>query len=60
MNPYVQNQSCIPYTPASQPCELGNYASYSIKITGADDVRAGLNFVRETSVRLVIKNTGHE
>ncbi|GKT82132.1 FAD-dependent isoamyl alcohol oxidase [Colletotrichum tofieldiae] len=60
MNPYVQNQSCDPFTPASNTCDLGNYASYSIKVTGPDDVIAGVKFCRENNIRLVIKNTGHE
>ncbi|RAK78082.1 putative FAD-dependent isoamyl alcohol oxidase [Aspergillus fijiensis CBS 313.89] len=60
MNPYVQNYTCVPFTPASQPCILGNYASYSINVTGADDVIAGVAFARENNIRLVIKNTGHD
>jgi hypothetical protein len=60
MNPYFQNQSCDPWTPASKPCELGNYVSYSISIAEADDVVAGIQFSQEENVRLVIKNTGHE
>lgn len=60
MNPYTQNYSCVPFTPSFQPCELGNYASYSINVTGADDVIAGIKFARKNNIRLVIKNTGHE
>ncbi|KAJ4290811.1 hypothetical protein N0V90_010006 [Kalmusia sp. IMI 367209] len=60
MNPYFQNQSCDPWTPASKPCELGNYVSYSISIAEADDVVAGIQFSQEKNVRLVIKNTGHD
>jgi hypothetical protein len=60
MNPYFQNQSCDPWTPATKPCELGNYVSYSISIAEADDVVAGIQFSQEQNVRLVIKNTGHE
>ncbi|KAJ4303025.1 hypothetical protein N0V90_001916 [Kalmusia sp. IMI 367209] len=60
MNAYTQNYSCVPFTPQSQACELGNFASYSIKVTGADDVIAGINFAKENNVRLTIKNTGHE
>jgi len=60
MNPFTQNYSCVPYTATSQPCELGNYASYSINVSRADDVIAGIKFARENNVRLVIKNTGHE
>ncbi|KAI9697553.1 MAG: hypothetical protein M1820_007752 [Bogoriella megaspora] len=60
MNPAFQNQSCDPFTPTETPCELGNYASYSINVTGAGDVTAGIKFAKENNVRLVIKNTGHD
>ncbi|KAI0384309.1 hypothetical protein F5Y04DRAFT_269339 [Hypomontagnella monticulosa] len=57
-SPAFQDQSCDPYTDVSTPCELGNYASYSINVTGVDDVVAGIQFARDNDVRLVIKNTG--
>jgi len=60
MDPLFQNQSCVPYTPQSTPCELGNYVSYSIDIESAEDVRTALRFAKAKNVRLVIKNTGHE
>lgn len=60
MNPFFQNQSCDPFTPASTPCRLGNYASYSINVTGPDDVIAGIKFAQEKNIRLVVKTTGHE
>ncbi|KAI1303965.1 putative FAD-dependent isoamyl alcohol oxidase [Xylaria venustula] len=60
MNGYYQNQSCDPFTDSSKPCELGNYASYSINVTGADDVIAAINFAQEQNVRLVVKSTGHD
>lgn len=60
MNPYYQNQSCDPYTPPNRTCELGNYVSYSIAVSGADDVISGIKFAKDNNVRLVIKNTGHE
>lgn len=60
MNPAIQNQSCDPFTPVDRPCELGNYVSYSINVTGPSDVVAGIHFARKKNVRLVIKNTGHE
>ncbi|KAI0172143.1 FAD binding domain protein [Hypoxylon sp. FL1284] len=52
--------SCNPFSPTSQPCELGNYASYSINVTSAEDVIAGINFAKAYNIRLVIKNTGHD
>jgi hypothetical protein len=60
MNPFYQNQSCDPWTPPQQICELGNYVTYSIDIAQAEDVVAGVQFSKAQNVRLVIKNTGHE
>ncbi|ETS73449.1 hypothetical protein PFICI_15054 [Pestalotiopsis fici W106-1] len=58
--PYFQNQSCDPFTPRERPCSLGNYASYSINVTGAAEIQAGIRFAREKNVRLTLKNTGHD
>ncbi|KAI0862704.1 putative FAD-dependent isoamyl alcohol oxidase [Xylaria cubensis] len=60
MNGYYQNQSCDPFTDSSKPCELGNYAAYSINVTGPDDVIAAVRFADEQNVRLVVKSTGHD
>ncbi|KAI0603272.1 FAD-binding domain-containing protein [Biscogniauxia sp. FL1348] len=58
--PWFQNQTCVPFTPVSTPCELGNYASYSINVSSTDDIAAGLAFAQENNIRLVIKNSGHD
>ncbi|KAL2139204.1 hypothetical protein VTI28DRAFT_5512 [Corynascus sepedonium] len=60
INPYFQNDSCVPFTPVDRPCLLGNYASYSINVTGVKDIQAGLAFARKNNIRLTIKNTGHD
>lgn len=60
MEPFFQNGSCTPFTPVSQPCELGFYADYSINVSTAADIISGLAFAKETNVRITIKNTGHE
>ncbi|KAH7324398.1 putative isoamyl alcohol oxidase [Stachybotrys elegans] len=61
INPYFQNQSCNAfYGVPDTPCELGNLASYSINVTSAEDVIAGVQFAREKDIRLVVKNTGHD
>ncbi|KAI3390395.1 hypothetical protein diail_9819, partial [Diaporthe ilicicola] len=60
MNPYYQNQSCDPFTPASRTCQLGNYAAYSINVMTAQHVIAGFDFARQNNVRLVAKTTGHD
>jgi FAD/FMN-containing dehydrogenase len=60
MAPYWQNNSCSPFYGPTGPCELGDVASYAINVASADDVVAGLRFVKEKNIRLVIKNTGHD
>ncbi|KAI8632857.1 FAD-binding domain-containing protein [Xylariaceae sp. FL1651] len=58
--PWFQNQSCTPFEAEDSLCTLGNYASYSINVSGSEDIKAGLAFARESNVRLVVKNTGHD
>ncbi|KAI0457467.1 hypothetical protein F5B21DRAFT_521315 [Xylaria acuta] len=58
--PYFQNQSCEPFTTQEKPCELGNYARYSINVSTVSHVQAGIRFAREKKIRLTIKNTGHD
>ncbi|CAG8208939.1 hypothetical protein PENNAL_c0015G07857 [Penicillium nalgiovense] len=69
MSPYWLNNSCSPYAPyasadgsgsSSASCALGNLAQYAIRVTGVDDVVAGVNFARKHNIRLTIKNTGHD
>ncbi|OAA39747.1 FAD-binding, type 2 [Metarhizium rileyi] len=45
---------------ASRSCELGNLASYAINVTGENDVKAALDFVKKHNIRLTVKNTGHD
>ncbi|KAI1425160.1 hypothetical protein F5Y12DRAFT_784923 [Xylaria sp. FL1777] len=58
--PAWYQESCNPFSPTSEPCELGKYASYSINVNGVDDILAGIRFSQNHSVRLVVKNTGHD
>ncbi|KAM0811389.1 putative Fad-dependent isoamyl alcohol oxidase [Seiridium cardinale] len=60
LSTYFKNYTCDPFTDRSEPCELGNLASYVINVTGVCDIQAGIKFSRENNVRLVIKNTGHD
>lgn len=60
MQSYFANQSCDPFTSPTTPCELGNYVSYAVNVSGAADIQAAVNFARTNKVRLVVRNTGHE
>ncbi|ORY57253.1 uncharacterized protein BCR38DRAFT_461393 [Pseudomassariella vexata] len=60
LNMYFNNYTCDSFTPKSKPCELGNYVSYVVNVTGAADVQAAIAFAKKNNVRLVIKNTGQD
>ncbi|KAK7522027.1 hypothetical protein IWZ03DRAFT_342239 [Phyllosticta citriasiana] len=60
MMPWFQNGSCDPFTPREQPCELGNYPDYSIDVSSADDIAAGVKFAQKMNIRFFVKNTGHD
>lgn len=60
MQEFWANNSCDPFTAESSACELGNYVSYSVDVSGADDIISTLNFATSNNVRLVVRNTGHE
>lgn len=60
MSTWFQNNSCTPFTDRSTPCDLGNYASYSIDVRSVEDIQAGLAFAQSRNVRLVVKNSGHD
>ncbi|PHH59141.1 hypothetical protein CDD81_3699 [Ophiocordyceps australis] len=57
---YFNNYTCDAFTPRDRPCELGNFPSYVINVTGPADVQAGVQFAREHNIRLIVKNTGHD
>lgn len=58
--PFFANQSCDPFTPASQPCLLGNYVNYAVNVSGPNDIIATIKYAQDHNIRLVIRNTGHE
>ncbi|ATY63301.1 FAD-type 2 [Cordyceps militaris] len=60
MSPFWANNSCTPFTGPAAPCLQGNYASYAINVSSAADVVAGLQFARQSNVRVQVKNTGHD
>ncbi|KAJ6035994.1 FAD binding domain protein [Penicillium herquei] len=60
MTPWFQDQECSPYNSVSTPCQRGNLVVYSINVSSAANVQAGVQFAQENNVRLVIKNTGHD
>ena len=60
MQQLFANGSCDPFDAPTAPCRVDNYVSYTINVTRQSDVIAGLQFVRDYNIRLVIRNTGHD
>lgn len=60
MAPYFTNNSCNPFLPASSPCVVGAYVSYSVNVSEPMDVARTIWFATYYNIRTVIKNTGHD
>jgi len=60
MAPFYAGNSCIPFTPESMLCTLGNYIEYAINVTEPADISKGVAFATKNNIRLVIRNTGHD
>jgi FAD/FMN-containing dehydrogenase len=45
---------------AGGTCDLGGYPPKTLKITTVAQVQLAVNFARNTGVRLVVHNTGHD
>ena len=60
MSSWFQNNSCTLFATSTAPCELGNYASYSIDVRSIRDVQAGLAFSQIHNLRLTVKNSRHD
>ena len=54
------NASCDPFDPPSTACLVDGYVLYTINVTQQSDVKAGLRFVQDHNIRLVVRNTGHD
>jgi hypothetical protein len=60
--PLYQGQTCLPpsLTNRNKSCTLGGYATNSIVIKNVAQIQLAINFARNTDLRLVVKNTGHD
>jgi hypothetical protein len=61
MSPVAQGMTCLPPNIFdSHNCTRGGFPMYVINATKPEHVQMGVNFARNTGVRLVVKNTGHD
>ena len=66
MSPVFEGLTCLPPSLADATvgqgvnCTIGGYPYYVINASDVRDVQLGVNFARNTGIRLVVKNTGHD
>lgn len=60
MWPLFEGRTCLPTTNSSASCTVGGYSSYAVNVSTVAQVQLAVNFARNTGVRLVVKNTGHD
>lgn len=60
MAPFFANRSCDPFTPRSADCVIGTYVQFTVNVSSAADVAAGIKFANDRNIRIVIRNTGHD
>ena len=60
MWPLFEGRSCLPPDLTSESCTLGGYSSYAVNVSTVAQIQLSVNFARNTGLRLVAKNTGHD
>lgn len=61
MSPVAQGMTCTPPTIFdSHNCTRGGFPAYVVNATEPKHVQLAVNFARNSGVRLIIKNTGHD
>lgn len=62
LSPLYGGMTCQPPSifTETNTCTQGGYPVYVVNATNVADIQAAVNFARNTGIRLVIKNTGHD
>ncbi|KAI0866916.1 putative 6-hydroxy-D-nicotine oxidase [Xylaria cubensis] len=60
MSPLYQGKTCMPQNGNDSTCDIGGFPSYAVNISTVAQIQLAINFARNTNVRLVVKNTGHD
>ncbi|CAG8961380.1 hypothetical protein HYFRA_00013327 [Hymenoscyphus fraxineus] len=61
LSPLYQGNTCLPPSLLNATsCTIGGYPTYVLNTTTVSQIQAGVNFARNTGIRIVIKNTGHD
>ena len=62
LSPLYQGLTCQPpgLFDRTGTCEQGGYPLYVVNVSSVAQIQLAVNFARNTGIRLVIKNTGHD
>lgn len=60
MSPLYQGKTCMPQNGNDSTCDIGGFPSYAVNISTVAQVQLAINFARNTNVRLIVKNMGHD
>jgi FAD/FMN-containing dehydrogenase len=60
MSPVYQGLTCQVTTDPTKNCTLGAYPFYAVNVSTVAQIQLAINFARNTNLRLVVKNTGHD
>ncbi|KAI1771915.1 hypothetical protein F4818DRAFT_428257 [Hypoxylon cercidicola] len=57
-----QGSTCLPpaLVPSESKCSIGGYPAYAVAVRNVAQIQLAVNFARNSNLRLVIKNTGHD
>ncbi|BAE63431.1 unnamed protein product [Aspergillus oryzae RIB40] len=60
MWPLYEGRTCLPTDDTSGTCTVGGYSKYAVNVSSVAQIQLAVNFARNTGIRLVVKNTGHD
>ncbi|RAH78903.1 FAD binding domain protein [Aspergillus japonicus CBS 114.51] len=61
LSPLYEGRSCMPFGfNYTNTCTEGGYPAYVVNASTAAQVQLAVNFARNSNLRLVVKNTGHD
>ncbi|KAH7130145.1 hypothetical protein B0J11DRAFT_503949 [Dendryphion nanum] len=58
--PIFQGRTCMPTEIPADNCTLGGFPSYVVNVSTVAHIQLAVNFARNSNLRLVVKNTGHD
>jgi hypothetical protein len=60
LQPIFQGRTCMPTAATPSNCTLGGFPSYVVNVSNVAQIQLAVNYARNTNLRLVVKNTGHD